>query len=459
MSKRRCFLPFLAAAHLLVGTSAAGQGIVDSTALEKIIAAELVDTRTPGAAIAIVSGNQVVFARGFGVGSIETGTPVTPDMLFRIGTLTKVFTAATVTILAQEGKFSLDAPIGECILGLPRGLARVTAHQLLTHTAGLRDEAPAWGSRDANGLARTVRSWTDEYFFTEPGRVFSYSNPGMTLAGYLAEHATGQPYAELVEERLLRPLGMRTATFETTVAMTRPLAQGHNLTPTGAIVVRPFADNTGFAPAGFLMASLRDLTRFAIAFVNKGRLDGNQVLPPAVMVKMSDEYAPVHSGEDNAHTGYGLFVRDVQGVRVLEHHGTIPGYGAFLRLIPERQFAVITLTNRSGGLLPRTVAAATRLFLNAPAGAKASAIDFSDVDLADWPGKYSAPGYSVEIVKRRGALYLRRSAREEPIQKLSGHRFAVGSPAAGWQSYTVVRGVTGRVEYLHSQLHALTRQQ
>src|SRR5262247_358797 len=109
--------------------------------LEKVALAELAETNTPGAAVGIVSGDRLVFAKGFGVSNVETGAPLSPDMLFRLGSTTKMFTAAGVVMLAEEGKLKLDEPIGKYAKGLSPKIAGITAHQLLSHTSGLKDEA------------------------------------------------------------------------------------------------------------------------------------------------------------------------------------------------------------------------------------------------------------------------------------------------------------------------------
>src|SRR5690348_3405853 len=140
-----------------------------------------------------------------------------------------MFTAATLVSLAEEGKIDLKRPVGAYLKDLRPALARVTALQLLSHTAGMIDDAPMFGSHDDPALAANVRSWGDGYAFTAPGRIFSYSNPGYVLAGYLAEVVSGRPFADVVAGRVLRPLGMAHSTFRPTVAMTYPLAQGHSV--------------------------------------------------------------------------------------------------------------------------------------------------------------------------------------------------------------------------------------
>jgi CubicO group peptidase (beta-lactamase class C family) len=150
---------------------------VDFSAIDRVIAQELTDTHTPGAAVSIVSGDRVVFSKGYGVASVETREPVRPEMLFRLGSTTKMFTAAALVLLAEQGAVDLNAPIGHYVKDLQPKIAQLTAHQLLTHTSGFLDEAPMFGSDDESALEKEVRSWTANRFFTEPGRIYSYSNP------------------------------------------------------------------------------------------------------------------------------------------------------------------------------------------------------------------------------------------------------------------------------------------
>jgi CubicO group peptidase (beta-lactamase class C family) len=186
----------------------------DFKQLEAVALQELKDTNTPGAAVAVVSGERVVLAKGFGVSSIETNLPVTPETLFRIGSVTKMFTAAVLVSLAEEGKIKLDSPIGKYISGLDPKLSQLTSHHLMSHTAGLTDESPSdYGSHDDQALGAYVRSLDDDNFFTESGKIFSYSNPGFDVAGLIIEQVSGRPYADVMTERLFKPLEMSSTTF------------------------------------------------------------------------------------------------------------------------------------------------------------------------------------------------------------------------------------------------------
>jgi CubicO group peptidase (beta-lactamase class C family) len=447
--------------------SFAQQQRVDFSQLEKVALEELKQTNTPGAAVAVVSGDRLVFAKGFGTANIETGAPVTPDMLFRVGSITKMFTAAVVVTLAEDKQINLDEPIGKYVKELNPKLSVVTAHQLMSHTAGMTDESPSdYGAHDDSALAVYVRSLKEDHFFTEPGRIFSYSNPGFDVAGFLIEEFGGRPYADQMNKRLFEPLGMKSTTFRPTVAMTYPLSQGHSVSgkakPT---VIRPFGDNVAGWPDGFMFSSVNDLARFAIAFMDGGRIDGKQVLTPAAIARLSTPYADLHSrfGFENGKYGYGLFVHDYRGAHVVWHAGLILGFGALLQMVPARRFAVIVLANRSGSLLNKTAEKAMELML--PLGAKAAvkseqALPVSQAEISEYVGTYRNTPESAELLAKQGTLILKREDGEFPTKKTGDHRFSIVKPnELEAEEFVLVRGRDGKTEYLHIGRHALKKVQ
>jgi CubicO group peptidase (beta-lactamase class C family) len=263
---------------------------VDYAELEKVVQDELKATRTPGAAIAIVSGERIVFARGFGVSNIETGAPVTPDMLFRLGSTTKMFTGAALVTLAAQGKMRLEEPIGTYVGGLNPKLARTTAHQLISHTAGMADFEAPFISQDDEALKRMVRGWKEDAQFTEPGQVYSYSSAGYWLAGHVLEEIYKKPYADAMSELLFEPLGMKRTTLRPLLAITYPLSMGHSVREKeGPAIIRPAFNNVAMWPAGSIYSSVNELSRFVIALMNGGRLEGKQVLSPLVCSALSRE--------------------------------------------------------------------------------------------------------------------------------------------------------------------------
>lgn len=466
------------AAHPSLAQRPAG----DYRELGRVALRELRETNTPGAAVAVVRGGRVVYAEGFGVSNVETGAPVTPDMLFRVGSVTKMLTAAVFVGLAEEKGVPLDAPLGEAVAGLGPRLARLTPRQMLSHTAGLIDYARVCCAQDEAGLAAQVRAQKDDdYFFAEPGRIFSYSNPGYIVAGYAVERLTGKPYADAMDERLFRPLGMARTTFRPTVAMTYPLAQGHEAAgASGTAVVRPFVNNVGDWPAGFAYSNVSDLARFAVALMDNGRAGGRQALSPSTVRALTTPYAEVPFSWDippglyeGASYGHGLFILNYRGVRVLHHGGVINGFGAFVLLAPEHRFAVIVLANRTGSILGRTVEKAMELSLPLkpkPRAPLRRPTPMTRAEMERYAGTYANGLLRIELFVREGKLFRKDfypptieegpgRQFEAPVEKVGPDRFAFTPPGeAAPVEFVLVPGAGGRPEFLHSFMGAARRQ-
>ncbi|MCX6908254.1 MAG: serine hydrolase, partial [Verrucomicrobia bacterium] len=335
------------------------------TELEAVVSTELRRANVPGCAVAVVVDGSLAFERGFGIANVDTGDPVKADMLFRIGSTTKMFTAATLVSLVEEGKVKLDEPVGTYVKGLAPKIAAVTAHQLLTHSAGLADETQMEGPHDEAALGEGVRGFKDSLVFDAPATIYSYSNPGYRVAGFVAESAGGKRFADLVAERVLKPCGMVRSTFRPTEAMTWPLAVGHGPKANGkSFVVRPLADNAAGSPAGSLFTTAPEFARFCVAFMNGGKLDGKQALSSFVIEKLSTPHVAFAGRE--GHYGYGLSVKDEGGLRWLAHSGSRTGYGSTMKMCPEKKFAVVVLGNKTGAGLPRIAEKAVELALGLP---------------------------------------------------------------------------------------------
>ncbi len=189
----------LAVVVLISGADpAAAQGAPDFTPLDSLVRAELARSGTPGASVAVVANGRIVYAKGFGVADVERGDPVTTETLFRVGSVTKMFTGALLAQLAELGRIDLQAPISRYVPELEgKRVGTVTSHQLLTHTAGWLDNAVPYGRMGESALGEVMREVTDTLFLTDPGQVLSYSNPGYSMLGYVAERAGGKRYAAL----------------------------------------------------------------------------------------------------------------------------------------------------------------------------------------------------------------------------------------------------------------------
>jgi len=451
VEQRRWFLALMALTMFDWSAAQAQTKTVDFSALDQIINAELKERQTPGAAVAVVMGDRVVYAKGYGVASIETGAPVTPEMLFRMGSTTKMFTAAALVTLAERGKIKLNAPIGDYVKGLAPSLARLTAHQLLSQSSGLRDFAAPITSHDDAALGTNVRSWKDDVFFTEPGKIYSYSSAGYWLAGFVAEELHGKPYADAMDELLFKPLGMQRTTLRPLLAATYPLAIGHNVEDGKATIIRPIFDNVAMWPGGSIFSSVNDLARFVIALMNQGQLEGKQSLSPLVVEKLPAQQMAL-PGEEDVFYGYGLMNYQSRGVQVITHGGASRGYGSTIAMVPAAKFAVIVLTNKSGETLARTRMKAMELALPLKAKAEESAPKAAPLtlnEMADYVGVYLHAPQTWEVFVKDGKLCLRYENAEFQLTKVGKHTFSF---AQG--ELVFVAGANGKIEHLSTGLYA-----
>ena len=427
---------------------------LDPALVQRVALEELQASKTPGAAVAVVLGDQVVFSHGYGLASVDTGAPLTPDMLFRLGSTTKMFTASAVVGLALEGKLDLNAPVSRYISGLDPTIGQLTANQLLSHTSGLHDEAPMFGSHDDAALGNGIHAWKADFLFAPPGRIYSYSNPGYWLAGYLAETVSGKPYADVIAERIFAPLGMQRSTVRPAMAMTWPLAQGHEIRDGHPAVIRPAADNASGWPAGSIFSSALELSRFVIAFMNDGRLDGRQVLPQKLIAIMSSPHAEIPGGDQ--HYGYGFELSASRGVHWVEHGGSRAGYGSTIRMAPDRKFAVIIVANRSGSGMPKLADAISEavLALDPKSEREPAAHPLTTEELHRCAGVYVNGTSKVELEPDGGALKASIDGTFERITR-AGDKFLLGDGQPS--KLVLVPDSNGRIEFVFVNGRAFRR--
>ena len=438
-------------ATVLAAALAPGQGkTFDAAELERTIEAELSHAKTPGASVAIISGDKIIFAKGFGTTSAEGGTPVSPDTLFRMGSTTKMFTAVAVLALAEAGKVKMAAPVGTYIKDLSPKIAALSPHQLLSQSSGLRDFNPIASGHDDAALGRNIRLWKDDVFFSEPDRIYSYSSANYWLAGYLAEELTGKPYADALAELVLRPLGMTRSTVRSFEAMTYPLALGHNISNGAATVVRPIDNNAAKYPGGSMYSNANELARFAIALLNGGKIDGKQLLPPSVVdaLQKPQFYLP---GEEKAFYGYGLLGFDDSGVKTVSHGGVSRGYGSTIFFAPEQKVAIIVLANSNGQTLPKTRRKAMELLL--PLVAQKPAAPPTDaIDLSRYAGKYSHTPQTWKITHREGKLFVGEDGKEFELKRTGKNEFSYEQG-----QILFVSNAKGEFEHIFMGLYAARR--
>ena len=422
--------------------------------LDKLVPSELKEKNTPGAVIAIVQGDRVIYQKAYGLANIETGAEMKPDMLFRLGSTTKMFTAAALVTLSEQKKINLNEPIGNYVKGLNPKIAQVTGHHLLSNSAGIRDFAAPAPLNDDSALGNMVRSWKDDIFFADQGEIYSYSSAGFWLSGFVVETLQQKPYADAMEELLFRPLRMERTTLRPLLAMTYPLSAAHAVEGGQAKIVRPFFNNVAMWPAGSIFSNAGDLSRWVIAFLNDGKIDGQQVLSPNLIKQMSAHHIPV-PGETDSFYCYGLTAFKYKDLEFVGHGGFSRGYGSMIQMVPEKKFAVIVLTNRSGETLRKSLNKALEIGLglkdDAPAKAETVAAP-SKAEMDQYVGTYSHAPQTWEVSEKDGKLQMKFEGTESFMTKTGENKFTFGP--SNESELVFVKGKSGKIEFLYTEIYA-----
>ena len=325
------------------------------TKLQPLIEDFLRKQEIPGFAIAVIDDGKVVYEKGFGVQSLKGKDPTTPRSLFHMASITKPFVATAVMQLVEKGRMSLDAPITTYLpyfqIADPRAKT-ITVRQMLTHTSGMPDEGDYGWDRpqyDDGALERYVRSLKDQKLVFAPGERMQYSNMAYEILGDAVAKASGMTFEEYVHQNILQPLGMSDSTL--LVKDTEPalMTWGHELDGKG----HPFASqvypyNRMHTPSSDLHSNVKDMSRWAIANLNGGTLDGQRILEKATLEKM---WTPAHElaapGPDVRRQAIGLswFLGKHRGHDIVSHGGGDTGYITDLVMIPEGRKAVVWMAN------------------------------------------------------------------------------------------------------------------
>ncbi len=319
----------------------AGAGV--AARVDSLVAAYRRETSAPGVSVAVIRGGRdTLVYRGYGLADVESGAPATPRTVYRIGSITKQFTAAAVLQLADGGRLALDDSIGRHLPGVPDAWRGIRIHQLLNHTAGVPDYAsiPRIRSIIAGGLTPDSVIGLVRYHALdfEPGTRWRYSNIGYTLLGILVERASGQPYARYLESSLFGPLGMA-ATRDCDVTPPTPHhAAGYQRRDSG-VVNAPRISMSFALGAGGLCSTVGDLAAWNRA------LAGGRVIRPASWARMTTPEGAALPAE----YGYGLWVRQLEGHRVIEHGGGLEGFWTANLYLPDDSLSVTVLTNLDTG--------------------------------------------------------------------------------------------------------------
>ncbi len=363
LTRRSCMALVLGAVASQAAAETASTGVGSATALDSL-GKKIVDDRlSPSVAIAVMKGGKMIYAKAFGFMNLETATPASPNTIYKIGSNTKQFTAASILLLQEASALSVDDPLSKHLPDFPHA-GDVTLRQMLTHTSGLGNftdthppdkiEQMSRLDYDQKSLLATMAG-TDPLFVAPPGTVWSYSNTAYVLLGIVVERVSGVSLATFLKTRILDPQGL----FDTAkddVAEVLPRRASGYVPQEGS---KTLFDNCSFESmgipggAGAMRSTVLDLCAWHAA------LFGGKVLSPVSLAAMTtpgrlkgggQPFSIATPGAPAAavNYGFGLFVNAFEGRKSFSHGGGISGFQSFLQTFPAERVSLAVLLNSIG---------------------------------------------------------------------------------------------------------------
>jgi D-alanyl-D-alanine carboxypeptidase len=341
-------------------TRAALQRTVDS-----LVAAALKEGPVAAMSVAMVRGKDTVVMKGYGFADVENDVAATAQTVYRIGSITKQFTAAAVLQLIEQNKIALDDSIGKHLSTIPAGWRAVPIRQLLNHTSGIpsyTSAGPRWATRMRLDLPHDslIGIVANDSMDFASGSQWRYNNTGYYLLGMLIERVTGRPYADVVRERLTTPLGLRATMYCETRPIIKRRAQGYQVSTDDKLVnADPLSMMQPFS-AGALCSTVGDLVAW------------QRTLAAGRVVKLASYTAMItpEGAASASRYGYGLVMDSLGGRVRVQHGGGINGFNSMLQYYPADTLSIAVLGNTNGPWVHRVAdniaRAALRLPLVAP---------------------------------------------------------------------------------------------
>lgn len=426
-----------------------------SAALDDLLAEWLTDEpAVPGASVAVVEGDELVYAKGFGARDLETNAPATPDTRYGVASCTKSVTAIAIMQRVEAGDLALDDPVTD---HLPRDLClgapneTVTIHDLLTHSSGVPADGMAYVLLERNaGIASRddpLSSWDDFYRLvadgqTEatdaPGVRYFYYNSGYTLLGQVVEHVAGTPFHEYVQDHVLDPLAMTRSTFDGDTYAADSDAATPYVLEDGALRPTRLPVDELFDPPGGLLSTARDLATYLRACLGEGCVGDTVLVSADSFDAMTTGHVPVDwRRDDPARYGYGWTVDDLLDHRLVGHEGNLGVSSAYLGFLPDADLGVAVLANAGLYSFDYELDAVGRAVLATLIGhdPRETAFFGTREKLDSLSGRYASirGTLTVDVTRKDGHLRI----ESDGLPPLSGPLIPETSEPDDWRFYTV----------------------
>ena len=394
----------------------------------------------PGAAVIALKKGKVAFRKAYGLANLETRTPMRPEMVFEIGSVTKQFTSTAILMLVEQGKLALTDDVRRYIPDFPDKGVTITIEHLLTHTSGIKSytEDPKWPPMWRQDLtpAQVIAITRDAPLDFPPGTKWNYNNTAYTMLGVIIEKVTGVAYADVIRQHVLEPIGMSHTLYGSLSAIVPNRASGYTRGEKGWENA-PYLSMTQPYSAGALMSTVDDLARWDSA-VSAGRL-----LSAASWTRAFTGFKLV-SGEDTGY-GYGWQIGEFEGRRLIHHGGGIPGYTSVALRMPADDIYVAVLTNSDAPPVDLDYVAVTiGSELIGTSNTKPGSLQLSPAVLDAYVGVYRINETDTRTFTREGTrLFMQRSGR--PKVELFPSADAEFAPRESVQRLSFKKDAAGRV--------------
>jgi CubicO group peptidase (beta-lactamase class C family) len=368
----------------------------DPTARMQEIIKSFVDSKTFMGTVLVAKDGKLLINQGYGSADLEWNIPNIPEAKFRLGSLTKQFTAASILLLEERGKLKVEDPVSKYMPDAPAAWSKITIYNLLTHTSGIPNftSFPDYGTtewKDTNPTELVAR-FRDKPLDFEPGAKFSYSNSGYIVLGYILEKISGQTYTDFLQQNIFTPLAMYDSGIDSNAVILPKRAQGYAPSKNG-IHHAGYTSMTIPFSAGAIYSTTGDLLKW------EQGLFGGKVLTPASLTKMTTPF------KDNY--AFGLLVADDSGHKRITHGGGIEGFNTSLSFYPGDKLVVIVLGNLNGGAPDELGNDLGQVALGKPVtlASERKEVQVASALLADYVGTYQlAPGFSIATTVEDGHL-------------------------------------------------------
>jgi CubicO group peptidase (beta-lactamase class C family) len=379
--------------------------------LQDVVAGLAEELEVPGVSAGVLLDGEEHYAFA-GVTSLENPLPVDASTLFQFGSTGKTYTATAIMRLVEQGKVELDAPVRTYVPELRLKdedvAAKVSVLQLLNHTAGWEGDLMDDMGNGDDALAKYVTRMAEIEQVTPLGATVSYNNASLSLAGRVIEKATGTTYEKAMSELVLEPLGLTSTWFFPNDIMTRRFAAGHNKHEDGTITVaRPWALPRSGNPAGGMSATAADQLAWARFHLGDGTAaDGTRLLSQDNLALMQQPTAEMPGSALGDAVGISWLLGEVGGVRTVAHGGTTNGQHSEFKLVPERGFALISMTNcgpNGPQLNDRLWVWALEHYLGLK-DVEPEPVRLPDAELVPYTGRFETIAAAVEITAHDGRL-------------------------------------------------------